>query len=196
MMKTGVWDWLVHQWQWPAAALVAATVLLCLLPVVILPHGAAITLVYLQLPAYMIHQGEEHVGDRFRSYANRTLGNGREVLTRAATFWINSLGVWLVDLLSLYAALVFGPGAGLSAAYLALVNAILHIVGAVARRESNPGLVTAVFLFLPLGIACLWMTAAETTWIAHAIGLGVAVAVHLVIVGYVMLQRGANRSAA
>jgi hypothetical protein len=195
-MKSGVWDWLVRQWQWPAAALVAATVLLCLLPLVVASYGLAITLIYLQLPAYMIHQGEEHLGDRFRMYANQTLGNGREVLTRAATFWINSLGVWLVDLLAIYAAVLLGPWAGLTAAYLALVNAILHMGGAVARRESNPGLVTAVFLFLPLGATCLWATAADTTWIAHAIGLGVAVAVHLIIVGYVLLQRGANPSAA
>jgi hypothetical protein len=53
-----------------------------------------------------------------------------------------------------------------------------------------------VLLFLPLGAACVWVGAADTTWVAHAIGLGVAVAVHLVIVGYVLLQRGANRSAA
>jgi hypothetical protein len=144
----------------------------------------------------MIHQGEEHVGDRFRTHANRTLGNGSELLTRSATFWINSLGVWLVDLLALYAVLVFGPWAGLSATYLALVNAILHMGGAVVRRESHPGLVTAVLLFLPLGAVCLWVGSADTTWIAHAIGLGAAVAVHLVIVGYVLLQRGANRSAA
>jgi hypothetical protein len=80
----------------------------------------------------MIHQGEEHVGDRFRTHANRTLGNGSELLTRSATFWINSLSVWLVDLLALYAVLVFGPWAGLSATYLALVNAILH------RGEPSP----------------------------------------------------------
>src|SRR5215471_13958423 len=117
-----MWDWLVRQWQWPAAALFAATFLLLLVPM-IAPHvGTPLTLLLVQLPIYMLHQWEEHAGDRFRLYTNRVIGHGQEALTPTATFWINCLGVWVVDLTALYFAWLVAPAAGLAAGYLALVN--------------------------------------------------------------------------
>src|SRR5262245_42354628 len=133
-----MWNWLVRKWQWPAAALFAAAVLLALLPIFIATAGWPLALVFVQLPIYMVHQWEEHRGDRFRLYANRVIGGGREALTPAATFWINCLGVWAVDLLAIYAAWAWGPGAGLVAGYLAVINGLLHIGPALARREYNP----------------------------------------------------------
>jgi hypothetical protein len=180
-----MWRWLVRDWQWPAAALFAAVFLLALLPVFAAHAGAALALVFLQLPVYMIHQWEEHTGDRFRQYANRTIGGGREALTPAGTFWINSLGVWGVDLAALYLAWKVEPAAGLVAGYLAVVNAVLHIGPAVARREYNPGLVTAAGLLLPAGGWCVWQAGSECGWLPHVLGLASAVGVHVVVVGYV-----------
>ncbi len=180
-----MWRWLVRDWQWPAAALFTAIVLFALLPVFASLSGIALALVFVQLPIYMLHQWEEHAGDRFRQFINRTIGGGREALTPAATFWINSLGVWAVDLAALYLAWAVVPAAGLMAGYLALVNAVLHIGPAVARREYNPGLGTAVLLFLPVGGWGVVRVGSGAGMLAHAIGLAVAVGVHVVIVAYV-----------
>lgn len=180
-----MWRWLVRDWQWPYAALFAAVFLLALLPFVAAHVGVALTLVFIQLPIYMIHQWEEHTGDRFRQYANRTVGGGREALTPAATFWINSLGVWGVDLAALYLAWKVETAAGLVAGYLAVVNAVLHIGPAIVRREYNPGLVTAAGLFLPFGGWCVWQVGSDCGWLPHVIGLAAAVGVHVVVVGWV-----------
>lgn len=181
-----MWRWLVRDWQWPAAALFSAVFLLAILPVFAAQATTALTLVFLQLPVYMIHQWEEHAGDRFRQYANRTIGGGREALTPAATFVINSLGVWGVDLAALYLAWTVEAAAGLVAGYLAVVNAVLHIGPAVARREYNPGLVTAAGLLLPAGGWCVWQVGWECGVLPHALGLAAAISVHVAVVGYVV----------
>jgi hypothetical protein len=180
-----MWNWLVRQWQWPVATLFAAWFLLAILPIVVASAGWPLALVFVQLPLYMLHQWEEHRGDRFRLYANRVIGGGREALTRRATFWINCLGVWAVDLAAIYLAWTFGPGAGLVAGYLAVVNSILHIGPAIARREYNPGLVTALVLFLPIGGWCIAQSGAGAGLWLHAIALAAAVGVHLVVVAHV-----------
>ena len=196
-----MWRWLVRDWQWPAAALFAAAFLLALTPLFAASAGTALTLLYVQLPAYMLHQWEEHSGDRFRLYVNRIVGGGREVLTPAATFWVNSLGVWGIDLAALYLAWAVRPSAGLAAAYLAVVNAVPHLGAGLVRREYNPGMVTAALLFLPLGGWCIAQVGSGAGLRAHAAGLAVAVGVHVVLIVYVAarlarLQAGAEPGAA
>lgn len=180
-----MWKWLVRDWQWPAATLFTAVFLTALTPLVALSAGTLLTLVYLQLPIYMFHQFEEHTGDRFRLYVNRIVGHGKEALTPAATFWINSLGVWGVDLVAMYLAWTILPAAGLAAGYLAVVNSVPHIGMAVRRREYNPGLITAATLLLPFGLWCVIGVGSVATWQDHAIGLAVGIGVHVAIIVYV-----------
>jgi hypothetical protein len=180
-----MWRWLVRDWQWPAAACFAAAFLLVLAPLFGAAAGISLTLIYLQLPIYMLHQWEEHAGDRFRLYVNRTIGGGREALTPAATFWINSLGVWAIDLAALYLAWAVAPSAGLVAGYLAVVNAIPHVGAALVRREYNPGVATAVLLFLPVGGWCVVRVGSGAGVWAHAAGLAIAVGLHAMIMAYV-----------
>ena len=160
--SAGVMGWLVGGWHWPTASLFTAGFLLLLAPAWFSVMGLALTLVYLQLPVYMLHQWEEHRGDRFRAYINRVIGGGREALTPTATFWINALGVWAVDLAALYLAGFVDLALGLVAVYLPLVNAVGHLGPAVARREYNPGLWTSAALFLPLGGWGLYEVAAAS----------------------------------
>jgi uncharacterized membrane protein len=97
----------------------------------------------LLLPAYMVHQCEEHDHDRFRLFFNETIGNGFDVLSPRAVFITNVPGVWGVIAPSLYGAVWLNLGWALTA--------VVHIVHAVLFRRYNPGLVTALVLFLPLG---------------------------------------------
>jgi hypothetical protein len=177
-----MWRWLVNEWQWPRASLFTAVFLFVMLPPLAIVSGAAVALVFVQLPIYQLHQWEEHHGDRFRNYVNRVIAGGREVLTPGITFWINCLGVWAVDLVALYLAVFVSPAAGLVAGYLTLVNAVIHIVQALVRREYNPGLATAVFLFLPIGGGCIWEAGANAGLLAHAIGFRLAAGGHALIV--------------
>lgn len=186
--------WLVDRWQWPAAALAAALVLLALLPLFYSVAGLALTLVFAQLPCYLVHQYEEHHDDCFCRYVNRLLAGGRTALTPMAAFWINSLGVWGVDLAALYLARFVSLGFGLIAVDLALVNGAVHVAMAAVRREYNPGLGTALLIFLPVGA---WtyavLLAAGATVAEQAVALAIAVAIHLGIVAYVRVRLAALR---
>lgn len=183
-------NWLVDQWQWPFACLFAAALLLLLTPVWMHAAGIPLALIVLQLPVYMVHEWEEHTGDRFRKYLNQNVAGGREALTPQATFWINALGVWGIDLLAIYLACFVDLSLGLMAFYLPIVNALTHIRVAIARREYNPGLWTSVVLFLPLGGWCLYKVAVQSgaTWLDHVLGAAIAVAVHAAIIAYVLVR--------
>ena len=179
--------WLIK--EWPYAALFAGVLLLCLLPF-FLALGLPLTLVFLQLPLYMLHQFEEHDHDRFRIFANQVVAQGREAFTPLSIFVINSVGVWGVDLLALYLAFYVDLSFGLIAIYLPLVNALGHILGAVALRRYNPGLWTAILLFLPLGIWSLLVVskAGESSVMAQVLAAGAAIFVHALIILYVRLR--------
>lgn len=181
-----MWNWLVVQWQWPYAVVMSAGFLLTLLPIVLNLGGEKFALIYLQLPLYLLHQWEEHRHDAFRQFVNRVIGGGREALTPTATFWINALGVWGVDLVAIYLAWAVKPVAGLVAGYMAVVNAILHLGPALKRREYNPGLLTALLLFLPLGGWCIFSVGAGAGFEVHFVSLSAAIIVHLLIVAHVM----------
>src|SRR5262245_51651368 len=98
---TMIKSWL--ETHWVAGALFMASALLLLLPTGA-GGGAAMLLIYLASPIYMLHQIEEHTGDRFRQFVNRTVFGGVEALTVSDVLWINLPGVWGMNLLALYAA--------------------------------------------------------------------------------------------
>jgi len=179
--------WLIH--EWPYAALFTAVFLLLMLPF-ISPLGLALTLIYLQLPLYMLHQFEEHDQDRFRKFANQWLAGGKEAFTPLGIFVINSAGVWGLDLLALYLAFYVDLAFGLVAIYLPLVNAVSHIVAALVKRCYNPGLWTSLVLFLPLGGWALMVVskACQAGWTQQAAALTAAILVHALIMGYVKLR--------
>lgn len=179
--------WLLR--EWPYAVLFTAAFLLALAPFFGV-LGLPLLLVYLQLPLYMVHQFEEHRQDRFRTFFNGVIGGGREALTPGAVFVINSIGVWGVDLASLYLAGSAGLGWGLVAVYLTLINAVAHIVMAVALRRYNPGLLTAVFVFLPAGVWALVVVSAASgaSWQVHALVAGAIILLHVLLLAWVRMR--------
>jgi hypothetical protein len=179
----------MQQWlnrHWVGAALCMAILLALLMPILAQKWSSACLLIFAMLPAYMFHQVEEHTGDRFRVFVNQHVFHGVEALSPLAVLWINLPGVWGVGLLSIYAASFFSIGWGLSIVYLVLVNAVAHIVAAILWREYNPGLWTALILFVPLGtLALLQVTRVPgVEGIHHAAGIAVAIGIHAAIVVY------------
>lgn len=186
---------LIYSWVYGGA--LAAILILLLAPLWTKNWSAPLIATFLLLPAYMIHQYEEHDGDRFRIFFNETIGKGYDVLSPLAVFITNVPGVWGVIAASLYAAVGFNLGWALVAVYLVLVNALVHIVHAVIFRRYNPGLATALTMFLPLGGLTLWLIqqsgAASPAY--HAIGILVAVAIHAAILLHVHRKLAALQAA-
>ena len=175
---------------WVYGGTLAGVLLLLLTPVLTSGWPLVLVAIFLHLPAYMLHQHEEHDNDRFRQFVNTVIGKGREVLSPTAVFVINVPGVWGVVAFSLYLAVTINCGFGLIAVYLVLVNGVAHVLQGIALRRYNPGLVSAVFLFIPLGTVTLWLIqkAGSGTFFYHAIGLLSAVAIHAAILIHVRLQ--------
>lgn len=179
--------------SWVYGGFLAGILLLFLTPGLSRGWPPALTAIFLLLPAYMLHQYEEHDNDRFRTFFNRTLGQGRELLSPWAVFLINIPGVWGVIALSFLLAATVQIGFGLIAVYLVLVNTLTHLIAALILRGYNSGLGTALLLFLPLGVDALVQIqqAGGGSFVLHLLGLAAAVGIHLLILLYVRAQKTA-----
>jgi Protein of unknown function with HXXEE motif len=181
---------------WVYGGFLAGVLLLALAPLLLAGWSVPLAATFLHLPAYMIHQYEEHDGDRFRLFFNETIGRGYDVLSPLAVFITNVPGVWGVIALSMYGAVTINLGWALIAVYLVLVNALVHIVHAILFRCYNPGLITAVVIFLPLGGTTLLLVhkAGGGSALSQAVGVITAVAIHAAILVHVQRKLAVMRS--
>jgi hypothetical protein len=208
--------------NWVYGGFLAGLLILLITPILARGWPTPLLATFLCLPAYMLHQYEEHDNDRFRRFVNSNFGKGREILSLLAVLLINVPGVWGVIAVAFWLAALFNPGFGLIAAYLLLLNAAIHILSAAllrgyrktrvdvsrnhytgvdatnrerrpctqARKDTgtlvllyNPGLVTGVLFFVPLGVWCV--IAIQQTGFGsagmHVIGLLAAIGIHAAI---------------
>ncbi|HET7716931.1 MAG TPA: HXXEE domain-containing protein, partial [Bauldia sp.] len=135
LLGTAARLWFFQNWMY--AGLIAGLFLLAVLPLLADGWSQALVAVFLMLPAYLLHQVEEHAGDRFRRFINTRVAKVPNALTTRAVVVINVPLVWGVDLVAIYLARYVAIGLGLIAIYLTLVNAIVHVVGAAALRCYN-----------------------------------------------------------
>jgi hypothetical protein len=172
--------------NWVYGGFLAGLLLLALTPVLARGWPLALTLTFLALPIYMLHQYEEHDADRFHRLVTRVFGKGRDVLPSGAIFIINIPVVWGVNAAS-FALATDDLGWGLIALYTLIANAVVHLVQAVVMRGYNPGLVTAIVLFLPLGIFGSFevMRTTPVSGMQQVIALLVAIGAHVAIQAYV-----------
>jgi Protein of unknown function with HXXEE motif len=184
---------MIHRFivNWVYGGFLAGLLLLFLSPLFVRSWPPALAAAFFCLPAYMLHQYEEHDEDRFRILMNRMLAGGGDALTLPAVFIINVPGVWGVIALSLWLAAFVHPGLALIAVYLPLFNAFVHIVHAAITRSYNPGLVTALVIFLPVCVWCLCVIqrSGNGSFVFHAVGLGSAIAIHAAIAASVLRNR-------
>jgi hypothetical protein len=170
---------LLYGWPYLALALGAVGI------VVLLPRRGPQCLVCWMLPLYMLHQFEEHgvdlLGRHFAFLAAlcRTTGFSLEDCPADAwfVFAVNVGTVWLAGAL----AIVFrrrNPLVGACAFGVPLVNAFIHIGQAIGFRSYNPGLLSAVVLFLP---ACFYVLRALKPPMWRVIACGVLT--HAVLIG-------------
>jgi|HubBroStandDraft_5_1064220.scaffolds.fasta_scaffold137636_2 hypothetical protein len=177
--------------NWVYGGFLAGLLLLLLTPLLVHSWPVSLVTTFLCLPVYMVHQYEEHDNDRFRLFVNQKIGERRVGLSPLAVFVINVPGVWGVIGISLALAATVSIGFGLVAVYLILLNGTIHVVQAVISRGYNPGLGTAIFLFLPLGgygITAI-QQAGGGTFLMHMTGAGAAIAIHVAIIVHAMRRR-------
>lgn len=184
-------SWL--QAHWVAGAIFMSLALLLLVPVGIGDGSLPLMLIFLASPIYMLHQVEEHTGDRFRAYINGTVFGGVQALSVADVLWINLPGVWGLNFAALYAAHFIDVGWGVAAGYLILINGIAHIGMAARFRSYNPGLATGVLVFVPFGLALILLVPANE--VQNATGLAIAMAIHAVIAARANFNASAARHA-
>ncbi|HEY1804212.1 MAG TPA: HXXEE domain-containing protein [Terracidiphilus sp.] len=180
-----MFDRLVASWVY--GGFLAGLLMLLLTPLFVHGWPQALVATYLCLPIYMLHQYEEHDNDRFWEFVN-SMGNGRLYLSHLAVFIINVPGVWGVIAVSLWLAIRLNPGFGLIAAWLIVVNGAIHVAHALIFRRYNPGLGTAIALFMPFGVWCLVTiqhAGGGTPWM-HLIGLATAIGIHVIIIVHVV----------
>jgi len=130
------------------------------------------------LSAYAIHQYEEHDADRFRLFVNAQIAKGRAGLSRADVFFINVVVVWGLIILSLWLTERRGQEWASLPALLMVVNALAHVSQAMIMRKANPGVWTALALFLPLGCYILWQVWPQVQPATLAICLVIILALH------------------
>jgi hypothetical protein len=171
--------------NWVYGGFLAGILLLALAPLLVAGWDRPAALAFLALPVYMLHQFEEHDDDRFRRFVNGVVGQGREVLTVSAVFWINFLGVWVLLAACLWLVRLDSAGWAALAGWLLVVNGLLHVGQGIALRRYNPGLFTAVVLFLPLGALTLAAAWPVATGMLFWLSLAIAVALHLWILAHV-----------
>ena len=177
--------------NWVYGGFLAGLLLLLLTPVLVHSWPASLVITFLCLPVYMLHQYEEHDNDRFRLFVNQKIGKGRLGLSPLAVFVINVPGVWGIIGMSLALAAMVSVGFGLVAIYLVLLNGTIHVVQAIISRGYNPGLGTAITLFLPLGgygIAAIDQ-AGGGTFLTHMTGAAAAIAIHVAIIVHAIRRR-------
>jgi hypothetical protein len=165
--------------HWVPGALISALALLAVMPIFARTNWPQ-TLIFLHLPAYMLHQVEEHTNDRFRAFVNQRMFGGLEALTVEAVLWINIPGVWGLNLLALYIARFGDPGFALAAPYFMQFNAVVHLIPFAKTRAYNPGLVTGLLLFVPLAATTLYVI--KATLMQHMLGAAIAAAFQVVII--------------
>jgi hypothetical protein len=140
------------------------------------------------LVIYFIHQIEEHLWPGgFRQFADAHMfhsGNDNWPVNINGVALVNTAFVWLPIAL----AAIFPQAlrwVGLAWIGLTLINGIIHIVTTIRLRLYNPGLVTAIVLFLPFTIYTLVLGVERGTLTGGEVGLIMLLGVllHLPVAG-------------
>jgi hypothetical protein len=183
----GMADRLYNNWVYGGT--MAGLLLVFLAPLFLPALSMAGQFCYLALALYMLHQFEEHDADRFRLFVNTTVARGKRGLTPADVFIINVPGVWGVIALSMWLAERVAPGWALIAIVLLLVNGIAHGLQAAAMRQANPGLWTALALFIPASVWMLIQLWPLATLAQALASLAIVLAIHAGIMVRAMASR-------
>ena len=133
--------------NWPkAGGMMAVIIVLVLFFFPSLQVGSFAWLFWLHLPILMLHQFEEYVfPGGFKDYANKMMG---ATLTDQKVFFVNVVIGWGVLTI---AALVGMNAVWFPASMVCFIglNAMMHVLVALLKREYNPGAVVSLIVNIP-----------------------------------------------
>jgi len=176
----GIIIWLEE--QWPKSTIFLALYGALFLLLFAADEGAALLLLWLQLPVYWLHQFEEYVypGGFVAVFNTQMLGSSRTdwPLTKRESLWINLPLIYVAFPLAAILAGSAGLAWGLWIAYFSVLNALSH-VGMAFRLGYNPGLVVSLLLNIPVGAFTIWYFATNdlVSGSTHLVSLLVSLAV-------------------
>lgn len=163
-------------------------------------------LAVLLLALYMVHQAEEHwidlTGQHYAFYAaaNALLRSlcgptlhQPNPMSPASIFVINTTLVWLVGALAILRARThIFPLLALTA--ITLVNGLAHVLAGMLRLAYNPGLATALVLFLPSALLVYHRLRQQNPAFSRQImaSIGWAGACHALMIAGVLASAGYN----
>jgi len=133
---------------------------------------------FLALPAYMIHQYEEHDDNRFARFLNGLIGEEARGLRSPDIWVINVIFGWFL-LLGVFHLTMLIPAWGVLAGYLLAINGLVHLVWAALFRAYNPGLWSAGLIFIPLALWIFSVIPAEP--LIHFLSAAVILLLHAMI---------------
>jgi hypothetical protein len=136
-------------------------------------------LLWLFVPAYLVHVGEEWVGG-FATWIGTVSGRS---LPTPAFFIVNAVALVLV--VAGIRAAVREDRYGWIAVALAtivLVNTVAHAAGAALTRSYSPGLISAVVLYVPLGSLAMIRAIDQASRAQLIGGIATGLLIHAIVI--------------
>lgn len=125
-----------------------------------------------------IHVMEEHALG-WQGWATKVLGKKFRVTFSWQDFYITNTALFIVGIATAMVGWQFAAFA-LAFASLSIINAIFfHILPSLQAKRLNPGCITAVILYLPLGFLCYWAANKDGVLDAGSLWLSIAVGAFL-----------------
>ena len=126
---------------------------------------------WLLLPVSLLHIAEEHYWPGgFLNWLRASMPELSGYITRRWSLHINCLFFILCLSGTFYVHFAY------ITCFVMLLNALLHIAGTIQTKRYCPGVITAIFLYLPFSIIVLYNTLPELLFII--IYLGIAALLH------------------
>jgi hypothetical protein len=144
----------------------------------------------LALLIYLIHQFEEHAyPGGFGPFINKNIFKQKnnisyDPLSPTFIFLTNSIAIWLIFLVVAFVLYQYDYRWLAIPLSIMTVNAFTHIMGALVFRKYNPGLITAVFLLLPISLYLFYTYFTKNDNKILLMSFAVAIFIHLFILMY------------
>lgn len=151
-------NWLYKNWA--KICIILSIIVTLVILLVIKTNDVILFLIWIQISIYLLHQFEEHAWPGgFRKYVNINIfkvESAEYPLNDKNVFWINIPVIWI--LMPVFASLSYlNLFFGLWIPYFAVLNSLTHVIGAIVKREYNPGLFVSLILGIPVSIYTLWV---------------------------------------
>lgn len=177
--------------NWPVYGFVAGILIILILIFTGEKINFTKSLLILQVSFLMFHQFEEYVfPGGFQNFFNEEILNKslkiKIQLSNSGILIVNVLFGWTFYIIS---AVIAESALWFSAGIVAItiINGVLHSAAALVKRKYNPGLITGIVFFIPLGVYFFYNIRSDLNFIFILKGAAIAITGCLIIPSMVYL---------